>query len=301
MEMPVENDAPMPKAVLPLLTGLLFAGSFIAGEYTTADLGPLTTSFLRYVVALMFLSGLFCSFGFSSLRIEVQDIAWFAALGLTGIVCYHYFFFQALRYTEVANTAIINALSPILTAFMATLFLREKLSRWNYAGLVLAFAGVVVLLARGDAGNLLRMKFAAGDLLMLCSVLSWVVYALLIKRLSARYSAFTITFYATAFGVALLIVLAVQEGLPSQVYSMSMRSLYSVIYMGVFASGLGYLLYNGSIARIGPTRTSTIVYSSVPVFVALLSWLLLDEPVTWVIMLSTGMILAGLHATLRQR
>ena len=40
------------KVLLPLLTSLLFAGSFVAGKYTTVELGPLTTSLLRYVIAL---------------------------------------------------------------------------------------------------------------------------------------------------------------------------------------------------------------------------------------------------------
>jgi len=40
------------KVLLPLLTSLLFAGSFVAGKYTTVGLGPLTTSLLRYVIAL---------------------------------------------------------------------------------------------------------------------------------------------------------------------------------------------------------------------------------------------------------
>ena len=44
-------------------------------------------------------------------------------LGVTGIVAYHYFFFLSLRFTDVANTAIINALSPVVTAIAAAIFI----------------------------------------------------------------------------------------------------------------------------------------------------------------------------------
>ena len=124
------------------MTSVLFSGSYIAGKYTTLDLGPLTTTLLRYVVALLFLSSLLLHYKRSALVLRSRDIAPALLLGLFGIVGYHYFFFLSLRYTEVANTAIINALSPVLTGVAAALLIKERLSRANYAGLVIAFAVV---------------------------------------------------------------------------------------------------------------------------------------------------------------
>jgi len=283
----------------PLFTSLLFTGSYIAGKYAIVDLGPISASLWRYVVALVFLSGLLFHFKTESLKVEGNDLGFLILSGLFGIVGYHYFFFSALRYTQVANTAIINAFSPIITGIMAAVFIGERLTRQNYIGVAMAFSGVIILLTRGRIENILLLRINLGDLLMLCSVFSWGIYALLIKRMVRKYTVFTITFYATLFGVIFLIGLASVENRGNPVFDISMRSLGSVLYMGLCASGLGYLLYNISIRRIGPTKTSSMVYSLVSVFVVILARIVFNEPITVIMVLSMGLILLGLQFTLK--
>ena len=288
----------MNRVLLPLMTSVLFSGSYIAGKYTTMDLGPLTTTLLRYVVALLFLSSLLLHYGRSALVLRRRDIAPALLLGLFGIVGYHYFFFLSLRYTEVANTAIINALSPVLTGVAAALLIKERLSRGNYAGLVVAFLGVLILLSDGSFEMILAVRFNKGDLLMLLSVTSWVVYALLIRSMLDRYSGFTLTFYATLFGVLMLLFLAPQEAPLSEIQAISRASLLAVLYMGICGSGLGYLLYNLSIREIGATRTSSFVYSVIPLMVAVLALLFFQQSITPTMIASMVLILIGLHMML---
>lgn len=290
----------MNRVLLPLMTSVLFSGSYIAGKYTTVDLGPLTTTLLRYFIALLFLGGLLLHYKGRALYLRRRDIVPAVALGLTGIVGYHYFFFLSLRYTEVANTAIINALSPVLTSVAAAVFVKERLERWNYAGVAIAFFGVLVLLSRGDVDTILALEFNKGDVLMLLSVVSWMVYALIIRVMVERYSGFTLTFYSTLFGVVILLFVAPHEGALDQVRAISSVSLMSVIYMGVCGSGLGYLLYNLSIREIGPTRTSSFVYSVIPLIVAVLAWLFFLQPITPIMVASMILILTGLRMMLAQ-
>ena len=288
----------MNRVLLPLMTSVLFSGSYIAGKYTTLDLGPLTTTLLRYLVALLFLSGLLLHYKSSALILRRRDIVPAFLLGLFGIVGYHYFFFLSLRYTEVANTAIINALSPIVTSVAAALLIKERLSRGNYAGVLVAFLGVLLLLSRGDSDTILAVRLNKGDLLMLLSVISWMVYALLIRTMVDRYSGFTLTFYATLFGVLMLLFLAPQEAPLGKIQEISRTSLLSVLYMGVCGSGLGYLLYNLSIREIGPTRTSSFVYSVIPFIVAVLALVFFQQPITPIMIVSMVLILVGLHIML---
>ncbi len=166
--------------------------------------------------------------------------------------------------------------------------------------MVVAVAGVVTLLIRGDVENLTTLNVNIGDGLMLLSVVSWMIYALLIKRLSKRYSGFTLTFYATLFGALLLILFAPSEDCFRQIRQISPASFLAVIYMGAGASGAGYLLYNLSIAGIGPTRTSGLVYSFLPMFVAILAFLIFGEPITLVMVFSAALILLGLRLMMRR-
>ncbi|MBD2260361.1 EamA family transporter [Pseudanabaena sp. FACHB-2040] len=288
------------KGLLPVLTSLLFAGSFVAGKYTTLDLGPLTTSLLRYLIAALTL-GLLVRYSASpaDLKIERRDWLPMGLLGSFGVVGYHYFFFASLSHTAVANTAIINAFNPVVTGLLAAAFIGERLRLRQYGGGAIALLGVLTLLTQGHLLRLLELRLNRGDLLMLGAVFCWAIYALLIKQLSQRHSGLIITFYAALSGVVQLLVLAGLEYWWQQLATLSLASFLSLLYMGTAASGLGYLLFNLSIQRIGPTRTASVVYSSVPVFVAGLAWLFFREPVTPVMLSSMGLILVGMNFVLR--
>lgn len=284
---------------LPVVTSMLFAGSFVAGKYTTEEIDPLTTSLGRYLIALVFLCALVGHYKPSALKVARRDIALIVLLGLSGIAGYHYFFFSSLRYTDLANTAIINTISPVLTGFAATALLGERLGMRTYAGLGITILGVIFLLSGGNLSSLYQGQFNTGDLLMLMAVVCWVVYALTLQALSTRYSSFTLTFHAVLSGVIILAFLASAHQPLSQLMVMSSTSWYALIYMGVFASGLGYLLYTYCVSNLGPTRTSTTVYALVPLFVTALAWVLFGQSITTAMLVSAVLILTGLYLVLR--
>ncbi len=291
---------PLRRVTPPLTTSLLFSGSFVAARVVTLEFDPLTATLLRYLVALAFLGTLAWA-GSQSLRISRRDALRFLGLGLFGIAGYHYFFFLSLRYTDVVNTAILNGLSPVITAVLAALFIRERLAPKHHLGIACSVAGVLVLLTGGRVTALVELSFNRGDLLMLVAVVSWAAYALLIRTMVARYSVFCLTFYATVFGVVLLAVLAAREGPLGQLAAASTGSLWSLAYMGVAASGVGYLLYNSSVRLLGPTTTAAIVYSLVPVWTAALGALFFGEALSTSTVLSVVLIIAGLQLALAPR
>lgn len=281
--------------VFALGTAALFSGSYVAARYTTLELGPLTTSFLRYSVGLVFL----IFFGLYTQQLSFKfpraDLLEHLCLGIFGIVGFHYFFFMAVGHTHIANTAIINAFSPVMTGVLASIFIRERLSTRNYVGLGIALGGVLLLLSKGDPTNILKMDVNAGDGFMVAAVLCWAIYSLIIRKQATKYSGFTLTLHAVIVGVTILFFMALSEGWWNQAAAMSTHAAISVVYMGIGASGIGYLLYNTSIAKIGPTKTSAIVYSSSPLFVALLAWYFFGEVVTIIMVISAILILAGVY------
>ncbi len=287
--------------LLPVLTSLTFAGSFVAGKYAMADLAPLTATFLRYVVAVAFLSAIIALKGRSEFAVRRADIGRLVLLGLLGVVGYHYFFFASLRHTVVANTAIINAFSPVVTGILAAFFIRERLTGKNYFGVFLATIGVLILVTRGSLDRLMGLDFNLGDGLMFLAVLNWAVYALIVRKLSKRYSGLTITWYSAVFGLILLTFLIMAESPAAQIRSMPLSTMLATLYMGAVASGIGYMLYSHSIQAIGPTRTSSLVHSILPVFVAILALLFFGEDITTVMVISIVLIVVGLNFVLARR
>ena len=294
------------QSLLAVLTSLLFAGSFVAGKYTTSEMSPLVITLLRYAIASLFLQSLVWyqqvkGQGFES-RIQdasLSDKCYLFLLGTTGVVGYHFFFFYSLRYTAAANSAIINAFNPVITGFLAAVLLKETLAFRNYMGGAIAILGVLILLTDGNLAFLLQLQFNRGDTLMLCAVVCWAFYSILLRHLGKRFSGLAMSYYGALFGVVQLIVLVIPEVVQSGLPSLSLSSVLGVVYMGIGASGVGYLLFTLSTQRIGPTKSTSIVYSSVPVWVALLAWLFFRESVTPWMIVSMGLILLGLKAVLR--
>ncbi|EDX85961.1 Integral membrane protein DUF6 [Synechococcus sp. PCC 7335] len=287
---------------LAVLTSLLFAGSFVAGKYTTDEMGPLLITLLRYVVASAFLAVLVWRSQETSLRLSTASVAdkiCLCLLGSTGVVGYHFFFFSSLRYTAVANSAIINAFNPVVTGFLAAVILKETLLVRNYIGGTIAILGVLILLTDANLTALLQLQFNRGDLLMLCAVLCWACYSILLRHLGKRYSGLAMSYYGALFGVAQLFLLIPLELKVTGFPTLSLPALLGVVYMGIGASGIGYLLFTISTQRIGPTKSTSIVYSGVPVWVALLAWLFFAEPITPWMILSMLLILLGLRTVLQ--
>ena len=184
---------------------------------------------------------------------------------------------------------------------MAAVFIKERLSPTNYAGVIISVVGVLILVTDGRIENLTGMNFNIGDVLMGGAVVSWAVYALLVKNLVKKYGGFAVTYYAALFGVVELCILSVFENPWKQLGAVSAASVFSVLYMGIIASGAGYLLYNLSIREIGPTKTSSSVYSIVPVIVAVLALVFFNEPVTPVLAISTLLIIVGLRFVFKKQ
>ena len=284
----------------PLFTSLTFAGSFVAAKYAIAVLDPVAITFFRYLVALAFLA----------LLMFWQKLPWRGSLtrldflklflmGLTGIVGYHYFFFLSLRFTAVAHSAIINGFSPVVTGLLAAILIGEKLTFKNYLGVAIAILGVLILITGGHLQIFLTLGFNKGDLLMLCAVFCWGIYAVTARSLLVKAPSLTVTFYSAFFGVFILTLLSSGGNSLVNPLSLTARVILSILYMGLIASGIGYYLYNISIRQIGPTRTSSFVNSAVPVVVSILAFLFFDEPLLPIMALSIFLIIIGLRLMLR--
>jgi drug/metabolite transporter (DMT)-like permease len=145
----------------------------------------------------------------------------------------------------------------------------------------------------------LQLQFNAGDILMLGAVACWACYSILLRHLGQRYSGLALSYYGALFGVAQLLLLTFPELQRNGWPSLSWPSILGVLYMGIGASGIGYLLFTLSTQRIGPTKSTSIVYSGVPVWVALLAWLFFAQSVTPWMLVSMALILLGLRTVLR--
>jgi len=86
--------------------------------------------------------------------------------------------FTGLQYTTVTNCTVIGALSPALTAFLAAVFLHERLSRLAWGGIFLSLIGTLTVICHGSLADLVNLSFNPGDLLVFLAQLDWAAYTL---------------------------------------------------------------------------------------------------------------------------
>ena len=219
-----------------------------------------------------------------------KDLSFFFLLAL--FEPFLYFMGESFGLTYVSPTlaAVIISLIPLVAPVMAYIFYREKLSRMNIFGLLISFSGVLLVIASNGIELAATLK---GFILMFLAVLAAVGYALTVKRLTHIYNGFTITCYQNAIGTVMFLPFFLVFDLGGISTNPSLNSVLAIIYLAIFGSSITFVLFTFAIREIGVARAN-IFTNLIPVFTAITSWFLLDEPMPVIKVLGILVVLAGL-------
>jgi len=169
---------------------------------------PFHLTAIRYLLAAVgFLALLWAVEGARALRLEARGLELFA-FGSAGIAGFNLFAFAGLEHTTPEHAALIVATSPLITLLASAALARSAPSRATLGFVVLALAGVLLVIGRGDPAALLNGGVNGGDLLVLLGTASFVVYTLGARRFSG-YSSLRYTALSATGGT--ITVLAVTE------------------------------------------------------------------------------------------
>lgn len=161
-------------AVLSLLGATLFwAGNYVVGAGAVQSIEPLSLVLLRWAIALVPLLVMARLVERPDWRSVLAAWPWLLALSVCGLLGYNLLLYVALQHTDAFNASLINAFNPALITLAAAVFLRERLTPLSVAGVLLALAGVLIVISGGDAGRLLSAGFGTGEVLMVGAVVVW--------------------------------------------------------------------------------------------------------------------------------
>ena len=210
-----------------------------------------------------------------------QDLWTFVYLGFFGVTVNQMCFTMGLHFTSVSHSAVIVGLGPIYILLLAMLFGLERATAHKVVGMLIALAGVVVLVS--ENGSPARSASIEGDAITMAGSIGFAIYAVLGKRVAARYDTLTMTAFTHFAGALLVLPLAVREG----------RALYAaghweqpwpvwaaLLYMAVFSSALAYVFYFWLLRYLEASQLSAFTYL-LPVFATLLGILWLGEKGSW--------------------
>src|SRR5512139_3773664 len=279
-----------------LLHSVLSAGTYLAAKRALVELSPFEIALVRFSLAGAFYAGLW---RWSGVRIARRDLVALAGLGVLGVPVNQGLFLYGMSLTTPGHGALLYALAPVFVLLLARWRLGERTTALEVAGVALAFAGVVVVLAgRGAVGLELAWRGLAGDLLILVAVVAWSVFAVAGKPYAERYGVLASTGVAMAAGSAAYLPLGLVLSDLSAYARASAGAWSSILYLTLLQSVGAYLLYYWALRRSEASRVA-IWSNTQPVLAAALAWALYGEPVTGSFALGGAMVIAGVVLTER--
>ncbi|HJR95803.1 MAG TPA: DMT family transporter [Gaiellaceae bacterium] len=276
-----------------LMVVVLWAGSFSVIKKLLDDgVAAGDIALLRYAIAAPgFAYILWRARGLPGLSRD--DALRVAAAGLLVVVGYHMFLNVGTRYTTSGVAALVVALAPGLTMLLAFVLGLDRIRPRRVVGLAVAFTGVAIVVAFG-AGNELSFDSAKGPLIVLGAPLAFALYNVILKPLLGRHDLLALTAATSLIGTVGLAPF-VRGSTVDTVVDASASDAALLLYLGVLATLLGYILWNAGLKGLGPTRTVTYAYLIPPLAVTF-GAIFLDEPVTVWLALGGALVVGGIAA-----
>lgn len=176
-------------------------------------------------------------------------------MGATGIGLNNVMQFTGLGISTVTNCTLIAAASPAITAFLAAIFVRERLNLLAWGGIVLSFAGALIVISHGSLEVMRTLSFNEGDILFLLAQVAWTTYSLIALKIMRRMSALQTTGWAGIFGAFIVTGYGLITGQFAPVMldaSLWASFFYTVIFGGIMAM----LFWNIGVHNAGASVTS---------------------------------------------
>jgi drug/metabolite transporter (DMT)-like permease len=249
--------------------GLTFVWSKIALGYYE----PITIIFIRLVISSAILALIVKLLG-KQQKIDRNDHKWFFLLALTQPFFYFLGENYGLKYVSSTISSVIIATIPLFSPFAAFIFTREKTSIFSWLGILVSFAGILIMILNPDFSLNADPK---GIAFLFLAVFSAVIYSAFIKKLTDKYTSLTIIARQNLLGAIYFLPLFLFFDFESFILVVPTQSLIlAILQLAVFGSCLAYIFFIMAVAKLGMVKAN-IFTNLIPVFTAVFSYFVLFE------------------------
>ena len=304
------NNTQFVAVVALIVSMLIWSVSGIAIKHALVVLPPFTMIILRFVpsVLLMLIIGLICrkSSLFGLQRLAWRDVPLFLIAGFCQPFLYYLletFTYSALNSPTIAETLLST--SPLLSPIFAALLLRERVTKFNIAGIIISTLGVFILTLVGSTNYSIGNYW--GVLLAFAAVSAAVIDSIMMRKVPAQYSSLSFIFYAQLVSLLFFIpIWWIKEG-PETIYNLQFTisnsevqvALWSVAYLTVFASVIAFILFCFALRKVGVTQANA--FNNIrPAFTAIWMLLFFGEHLPYAKWIGMGLIIFGLFICQKQ-
>lgn len=253
-------------------------------------LSPAQIFTLRFLIAYVMMLAVYHSrLWADSWRDELKMML----LGISGGSLYFLSENEAMNFTSTTNTSLIVCSCPLFATLLVRLVYRSttRISMMQLGGSLLAFAGMVIVVLNG---RFVLHLSPLGDALAFTACLSWSVYSLLMKWVSAKYGAAFITRKVFFYGVLTILPYYIfYPTLPTASVLTKPVVVGNLAFLGCLASMICFLTWNWCISKLGAVKATNWVYFNPITTMIFASWVL-GEKITPYFLAGATCILLGM-------
>ncbi len=273
---------------------VIWGVNFSVMKYGTQAMVPIAYNALRMGIACVIL--LVIAYARPGLRPSVADRNRLLALGVLGHFIYQMLFVSGLSMTRAGTAALVVAASPAAVAIVARLTGHERLPLRAVGGIVLSISGVMLVV--GGSVQTDGTGHLIGDLLILGAVVIWAFYTTGLVPLAQRVEPAQVAAWTLVGGVVPLFVVAAPKLWRTDWAAITPLTWGAVLYSGVLAMVVAYLVWYHGVRAIGPTRTAMFANLQ-PIVAVIVAWLVLGEVPTLFQGIGAVAVLGGLYLARR--
>lgn len=284
------------KAYSAMTIAMIAVGSsFVVGKRILESFPVYLASGLRYGMAAILLLVILYVKEKKMPKIEKKDIFLLFLLALTGVFGFSVLLLYGLQYTSAVESGIITSTSPMVISLISFFFLKEKLTRRQWYGVLLAVCGISAIhLLSGEVHDIVPgVSRWAGDLLILGAVIGEALFTIFGKVLSKRLSALAISTFATAAGFVMFLPFAVYEAITFDFSQPTFSDWMYIVYYALAVTVIGFVLWYYGVSKV-PASTSAVFTGVIAVSSLLLSYVFLNEAFHWGHLLGICFVLFGI-------
>ena len=275
--------------ILLTILALIWASAFFNIKIATYSYGPLTIAFLRIFFGAIPVI-LLCYFKKIKIEAFSKDWYWFASIGIINLVIPFFLIAYGVQKVQSNLAAILMASTPLTAAAMAHFFTKnEKINLIKSLGVLVGFSGIVFLFS----DNLLINKnnFFSAFLILFGSCF-YVLGGLLTLKISNKDNE-NVTASILIWGTIVLLPISLFFEQPWNL-TPRLDSTLSLIYLGVFSTGIAWLLRFYILKHNGLVFQAQVAYL-IPIFGVILGFLILKEAITPKVIISLIAVIIGIY------
>ena len=265
-------------------------------KFTLDYFPPLLFLIYRFLITCLILLPIFAILDDKLPEVSKRNIIMILLAGLFGTTFNLGLLFWGIDNTTALAAAVITATSPVFVVISGHLFLREKVSGQEIMGLVVAFAGSLIVTLSPSVEKDGQTLF--GNALIFGSIFAWLGYVILTKReLKDKASPLFLTTSSFLVGLVSLLPFGIFRygsvaDMTDMITSAPPQAHLGVLYMSILSGALAYWLYQEGQKRIEASEATIFIYL-LPVFAAPLAIFWLGEEITLPFLLGAGTIIIG--------